>query len=425
MDDAILPRLFAPLAEAQGIGLAVSGGPDSLALALLARRWNALDGGGRRLVVLTVDHGLRPQSAAEARGVAAFAASIGLEARVLRREGPPPQADIEAAARAARYRLLFDAARAEGLSHVATAHHGDDQAETLLLRLARGSGVYGLAAMPRTAERDGIRLVRPLLDLPRAALVAIVAEAGLAAVDDPHNRDRRFARARMRALLPALAAEGLTAERLAATAGRMRRAASAIDHYAGRVLETGAAVDRFGAVELELARWRAEPEEVRLRVLARILRAAGGGEHVPRLDALSGLEAALRENGDMARTLAGAIVAPRGTRIRFEREFGRAGLPVLPVDRAGDLVWDRRFDIVVEGPVPAGAVIAALGPAGRAAVAGSVQGEPVRAVEATPALWQGERLLASPLAQAGGLIAVKARESVARRLAEAVEGEDS
>lgn len=423
IDDPTLLRLFAPLEDADAIGLAVSGGADSLALALLARRWLRLGARKPRVVVLTVDHGLRPESAAEAAGVARLLRPLGFDCRVLGRVGPPPQADIEAAAREARYSLLIAAARAEGLTHIATAHHRDDQAETLLLRLGRGSGVYGLAGMARMSARDGIRLVRPLLDLSRAELAAIVRAEGLPAVDDPHNRDARFARARMRSLMPALAEEGMTAERLAATAGRLRRAAAALDQYVDRLLGSAATVDRLGAVRLGLAAWRGEPEEVRLRALARILRAAGGAEHVPRLESLVSLETGLRAGEAGARTLGGVVVSPGAEDIVFERESGRGGLPALPVHGRFEGVWDRRFRLTFELP-SGGAMLAALGPAGRAHIPAEDRSGPPRSLEATPALWSSGRLAAAPLAPQPGEIAIDARCIVAERLSEAVEAEE-
>ena len=165
ISDAALEARFAPFAELGHLALAVSGGADSLALLLLAQRWRSARASGPQLLVLTVDHGLRPESAAEARFVGEVASRYGLSFRSLRWEGPAPTAGVEAAARAARYSLLLGAARAEGATHLATAHHRDDQAETFLMRLARGSGVYGLAAMSPDVDRDGIRLVRPLLDV--------------------------------------------------------------------------------------------------------------------------------------------------------------------------------------------------------------------------------------------------------------------
>lgn len=425
IDDATLLRCFAPLEGSDGIALAVSGGADSLALVLLARRWATLARISSRIVVLTVDHGLRHEAAAEAAEVARMAVALGFPVRILRWDGPYPETGIEAAARDARYRLLFDATSEAGLGHLATAHHRDDQAETVLMRLARGSGVYGLAGMARRSERGDAVLVRPLLDIPRADLNAVVAAAGLVPVDDPHNRDHRFARARMRALMPVLAREGMTAERLAATVQRLRRAAAALDHYVDRLLAAAGTVDQFGAIRLLRALWLAEPEEVRLRALARILRAAGGGEHVPRIERLVALAEALSGDSAVRRTLAGVVASKRGDRVVFEREAGRAGLPRAEIAGGFRGIWDGRFAVEIAEAAP-GLVLSALGEAGRLALPQPMRAGLPRTIATTPALFREGRLVAAPLAGfADGEPAIRARSIVARRLAEAVMADEA
>ncbi|WP_119423020.1 tRNA lysidine(34) synthetase TilS, partial [Desertibaculum subflavum] len=201
------------------LAVAVSGGADSLALVLLAQGWTAAQGG--RLLALTVDHGLRPEAAREALQVKRWLAARGVAHRTLRWRGPKPKANLAAAAREARYALLFAACRRARFRALAVAHHREDQAETFLLRLGRGSGVDGLAAMAPVSERDGIALLRPLLDMPRDRLRAALAAAGQDWIEDPGNADPARARTAVRALLPALAAAGLPPVRIAATAARM------------------------------------------------------------------------------------------------------------------------------------------------------------------------------------------------------------
>src|SRR5207302_3523373 len=222
-------RLFADWGGVPAIVLAVSGGPDSLALMWLAARWRHALARGPRLIAVTVDHGLRPEAAAEARGVKRLARSLDLPHRTLRWTGPKPRTGLPAAARAARYRLLAQAARACGATHVLTAHTRDDQAETLLMRLLRGSGIAGLAAMARQSKREGFLLARPLLNVPKSRLIATLTKAKIKFADDPTNRDPTFTRARLRELLPALAAEGGDARALARLATRLARANAAIE----------------------------------------------------------------------------------------------------------------------------------------------------------------------------------------------------
>ena len=228
--------LFADWKAAPALVLAVSGGPDSLALMWLAARWRRALTRGPRLIAVTVDHGLRPEAAREARDVKRLARTLDLPHRTMRWNGAKPKTGLPAAARTARYRLLVQAARANGATHILTAHTRDDQAETLLMRMLRGSGIAGLAAMARETEREGLMLARPLLDISKSQLVATLGKAKIAFADDPTNRDQSFTRPRLRALMPALAEEGGDSRNLARLATRLARANAAIE-----VLVDGAA----------------------------------------------------------------------------------------------------------------------------------------------------------------------------------------
>lgn len=272
-------QLFADWKTLPAIVLAVSGGPDSLALMWLMARWRRALARGPKLVAVTVDHGLRAEAAREARDVKHLARSLDLEHRTLRWTDDKPKSGVPAAARAARYRLLAKAARAAGASHVVTAHTRDDQAETLLMRLLRGSGIAGLAAIARESERDGVLLARPLLNVPKSRLIATLNKANIAYADDPTNRDVAFTRPRLRALLPALAEEGGDARALARLAARLARANAAVE-----VLTDGA--ERYLALKggvaglanargFDIDAFAALPEEIRLRLLMRAINAFG------------------------------------------------------------------------------------------------------------------------------------------------------
>ncbi|MFC0217368.1 tRNA lysidine(34) synthetase TilS [Pseudochelatococcus lubricantis] len=320
--DADVAALFAPLLAARGLVLAVSGGPDSLALLLLAARWREVAGRASfpAMTVATVDHALRASAADEAHMVAHLACAMGLPARVLVWRGEKPARGIQEAARAARYGLLAQAAREAGASHIVTAHHADDQAETVLMRLAAGSGIGGLAAMrpcraldeATVGEGEPLVLVRPLLGLTRARLDAIVREAGIQAVDDPANRDPRFTRARLRALAPEREALGLTTARLGLLAARCARADAAL---AAVAVQRYAALARHEGDRLTIGAdlWR-EPDEIVLRCVALGVEAvAGGGTNAPlRLERLERLVEALRdaakEGNMLRRTLHHAVV---------------------------------------------------------------------------------------------------------------------
>ena len=338
-------RLFASLQASRGVVLAVSGGIDSTALMALLAAWRDRP----PALVATVDHGLRPESAGEANLVAANAERLGLACRIMRTPSKPEGGNLQDWARRARYCRLAEAARQSNCDTIVTAHHLEDQAETFLLRLARGSGVYGLAGISEDGEREELRLVRPLLGVTRAELAAFVAASGLPTVDDPSNRDLRYHRVRMRRWLPELAEDGLTARRLAETAGRLGRAAAALDHYAGALISENFTVDRFGVVRGRAAALGQAPEEIGLRALARVLRAVAGAEHTPRLDPILGLREALLGAGvaPLKRTLHGVVVSLVSGALTAEREWGRGGIASLPARGGEALVWDGRFRIAV------------------------------------------------------------------------------
>jgi tRNA(Ile)-lysidine synthase len=301
--------LFEPhLKDARGIVVAVSGGPDSMTLLALLASWQDHP----PLLAATIDHGLRAESASEAAMVARFAASLGLPHRTLLWAGVKPASGLHEAAREVRYTLLEQAAREEGFDYLVTAHHADDQAETILMRLIAGSGIAGLSGMQRVTLRGGMRHVRPFLDIPKARLVATCKALGVPSVSDPSNRDDRFTRARIRGLLPLLASEGLTADRLA-TLGR--RAARAEEALAAMTMDamSKAEVTRDGRVVS--ANWQmidAAPEDNRVRVLAALFGQAGAPPHRPRLEQIEVLARALHDAATkglcLRRSLGGRLV---------------------------------------------------------------------------------------------------------------------
>jgi len=270
-------------------GIAVSGGPDSLALLLLAAA--AFPG---QVEAATVDHRLRPESAAEAEVVATLCAARNIPHATL--TGPAILGNVQAGARALRYRLLGDWVRTRGLDFLLTAHHQDDRAETLLMRLQRGAGLAGLAGIRPRAEIGGLKVLRPLLGWRRAELGEVVAEAGLVPAEDPGNSDERYDRARLRRQLADT--NWLDAPALARSAAALGEAEEALDWTVEQLIaeRTEAAANglTFDAADL--------PAELRRRALLRLLALLVPAEP-PRGEAVQRLLAAL-EAGEIA-TLAG------------------------------------------------------------------------------------------------------------------------
>jgi tRNA(Ile)-lysidine synthase len=313
--------LFADWKSAPAIVLAVSGGPDSIALMWLAARWRRALTRGPRLIAVTVDHGLRRAAAREARDVKRLAKELDLLHRTLRWRGAKPKTGLPAAARAARYRLLAEVARASGATHILTAHTRDDQAETLLMRMLRGSGIAGLAAMARQSKRDGVWLARPLLDVPKSQLIATLNKAKIAFAADPTNRDTRFTRPRLRALMPALAEEGGDARNLARLAARLARANAALEVLVDGAERYLALSDRNDAARFgfDASAFAGLSEEIRLRLLMRAIDRVGheGPAELGKAEALmAALDRAVAAGeGGLKQTLAGAVISLAGGRI--------------------------------------------------------------------------------------------------------------
>jgi tRNA(Ile)-lysidine synthase len=317
--------LFQDLAGYPAVLLAVSGGPDSTALMLLMARWRGGRAPGPKLIAATVDHGLRAESAEEARAVAKLARTLGIPHRVLRWTGKKPSTGIQEAARSARYQLLAQATRRAGITVIATAHTLDDQAETVLFRLARGSGLAGIGGMRRTAPVPGaenLTLIRPLLGVPKSRLIATLQAENIAFADDPSNCDPRFARPRLRGLMPKLAEEGLDAERFARLAERATRAHAALDEIAAATFASLAKREKSAAIRIAAADFAALPDEIGLRLLTRVI-AETGDEGPVELGKLETLHAVLREafgtGAPFRRSLAGALVTLSQNELTIER----------------------------------------------------------------------------------------------------------
>ena len=312
-DDA--RALFGGLENLRGLLLAVSGGSDSTALLVLAARWVKQLKPAPKLTAVTVDHGLRAESAREAAAVKRLARQLGVPHRTVRWRGKKPKSGLQEAARNARYRLLATEAMRAGCEHILTAHTIDDQAETVLFRLARGSGLTGLAAMAPAVPLHGsgatvLFLVRPLLGVSKARLAATLKSAGIAHSEDPSNRDPRFTRTRLRALMPHLAGEGLDAKNLSRLASRVRRAEATIEFAvaAARAALAPGPWPKGGPVVFETAQFADLPSEVALRLLGRAV-AQAGNEGPVELGKLEALYDALRKApAPLRRTLAGALV---------------------------------------------------------------------------------------------------------------------
>lgn len=406
--------------------LAVSGGADSLALMHLALDWakRIASGAARpRLSVATVDHGLRPQSLDEAVRVGEHSRALGLDHAILQWTGIKPVTGVQAAARSARYRLLAHEARRTGAGAVLTAHTRDDQAETLLMRLARGSSVDGLAGMRPVSRLDGIALLRPLLDIPRARLVASLVARGVAWIDDPSNDDERFERVRLRRAGDARAKLGLEDAHLALTARRLDRVRAALDRYCGEFIAAHAQLNDGAFCRIDAGAFREIPDEIALRVLTRVLAAFGGRAEMPSLARIERLAEALGTTRAAA-TLGGCRFSIDARALLVTREPGRRGLEEIHIARGAPVVWDRRFVVTGTNEAEEGGRpwrVRALGPDGVRQLRAVLNPEkrrradttlanpfaewPPQAMTTLPSVWRGDELCAVP--HGGGLLAAR------------------
>lgn len=374
------------------LGVAVSGGGDSLALLYLAAEWGAAN--GVPIHAATVDHGLRPEAAAEAAGVARHCAGLGISHQILHWTGWDGQGNVQDQARQARRHLLTNWAQAEGLEVVLLGHTADDQAETVLMRLARGSGVDGLAGMG-AHDPSGL-FIRPLLPVRRAALRDWLRTRGLTWIEDPSNDDPRYDRVKARQMLGLLSPLGLTVDRLTETAGHMQRAQITLREAARHLARSDV---RAEAGDLILSRriLLGEDDAPR-RVLSAAVQWIGDAPYRPRHAAL--MAAADACLAGEARTLGGVMFLPGKGGARLMREPA-SSTEVLPC-HDGPMLWDGRWKITaIEAPSQS-VQIAALGEAGLAQCPlWRETGLPRTTLLASPGIWHGDRLISAPLAGFG------------------------
>ncbi|MFD0986513.1 tRNA lysidine(34) synthetase TilS [Methyloligella solikamskensis] len=354
--------IFARLSDYPRLAIAVSGGPDSLALLSLLHRWKDAQAHGPEITALTVDHGLRAESADEAALVARIAGKMGIPHTTLRWDaGAAGTSGIQARARQARYDLMAAYCHENDIPALLTAHHLDDQAETFLMRLARGSGLDGLAAIPERGDWAGIALYRPLLDVPKAQLIATVESAGIPYAKDPSNTDSRFERARLRKEQAAWQALGLTPEALALAAKRLSRARAALDAATEDFLAEAAQVSRAGSAAVDTVALMAAPDEIAIRALQRLIAMTGGRDEPVRLAKLEVLLEELRADPGVPWTLGGCRLIPENGRLQIVRELRRDGIADLTLQPGERALWDNRFLVSLTETAATPVTVRALG----------------------------------------------------------------
>ncbi|MBL4740763.1 MAG: tRNA lysidine(34) synthetase TilS [Sneathiella sp.] len=341
-----MTQVFASDALPTTIAIAVSGGSDSIALCLLAQKW--CEKKSVKLVGLTVDHGLRAEAALEAQDVKLWLQKYGIEHHTLKWAGPYPDAGIQQAARHARYDLISEKCRALRVQYVLLGHQLEDQLETLLLRLSKGSGVQGLAAMDLVSERGAISLVRPLLTLARADLRLYLTENNQEWIDDPSNESPIYTRTKLGAVLKQIVTlPGSSMASVALGSKRLQRADRALEKITSDFLSSLVVISPFGYVSFPENFHKNMPEEIGIRFLERIFMYVRGGNGRPVLMSLEKLFTDICNSSIVsAATLAGCQLKKTKNSWIVCREPGRKGLPVLGFESDPSILWDDRFLVV-------------------------------------------------------------------------------
>lgn len=390
-EDAILihsAHTAFPFETPDRIGIAVSGGGDSVALLHVFARWAAHT--GCPIAAVTVDHGLRPESRAEAEGVAALCADLGVTHDILTWDRPDGAGNLPAQARSARYSLMAQWAGRLGIGGIVLGHTIDDGAENFLMRLGRAAGLDGLAEMERCFERYGVRWARPFCSFERTYLRDYLRKHRLTWADDPSNDDPRYLRTRARNALPLLKDLGITAQTIHHSAFALRQAQAALAHYT--LQEALQHVTQDGGdilIPEDIA--ALVPVEIERRLVCAAVQWVGSAPYPPRKLWAGTLDVDVARQQRM--TVAGCLIMKRKGQFRITREYNA----VRDMRGPTDAVWDARWRL--SGPHAPDLEVRALGEGVRRLPDWRKTGLPRPTLMASPAVWRGDMLVAAPLAE--------------------------
>jgi tRNA(Ile)-lysidine synthase len=387
-----IDRIFSPLRHFRHLALAVSGGADSVGLMNLASRWK----GPVKFTVLTLDHGLRKNSRREAQQVLRWARRLSFQARLLTWGEEKPARAVQARAREARYRLFAQWCAQNDAQGVVTGHTLDDQAETFLMRLARGSGVDGLSAMAGETVLHGVRVLRPLLEVRRAQLRALLEAEGQAFFDDPSNEDAVFERVRIRQVKDVLHRAGVSFEHLAMAAQRMGRAREALEQSTDELQDRCVSFENEGHAIVDMGHFLGAPEEIRVRLLARLFDRMGGASHRPRLAEIERFSAWLQSGEGQARTLGGCRAKRRRESFVIGRESGRMARTPITIQPGETRLFDDRFKVRLYARKGESMTLVALGQAKRRSAVKRPKNLPEFVFRTLPALVAGDEIALVP-----------------------------
>ncbi len=308
--DIYLPR------EEVKLAVAVSGGADSMALAILLKRSKI------NFIALTVDHGLRKESAQEAVQVGKWLRELKIDHVILQWQGSKPSSNIQEEARNARYQIMANYCLSNKINYLLVAHHLNDQAETVLLRLSRGSGIDGLAGMSVIKDLYGIKIFRPFLDIPKKTLINFLKEENINWIEDPSNKNEKFKRVKLRNMLEQFEDEDILIKRLSQTAKHMIRARSYIEQQVELSLKD-LIIKEQDIIKLNMQIFAKTHPEIALRVLLKIIKIIAKDAYKPRFVKLERLYDDLLASSYKGATLYGCIFGKKDKdgNISIKKEF--------------------------------------------------------------------------------------------------------
>jgi len=328
--------------SALNLAVAISGGGDSMALALLMH--GVLTKRGGRVLALTVEHGLRADSMAEAEGVHKLMTSLNIEHRILKWEGDKPETRIEELAREARYNLLLSECKKEGIEYLAIAHNIEDLVETFWIRLSHGSGLDGLSSIAPSREQNGVKIIRPLLNYSRQSLRDICNEAEVKWFEDSSNKDEKFLRVRLRQFEELLQGEGLTSERLMKVITKLEESRAALDFAVNSFYKEIVEISSLGYAKIDKVKLAEYPKDIARRILAKAINQVYPQKYSPSYDLLDETLSEIKLEDFSGKTLCGCelfkektgqlIICRESSRIQTKAEICN-----------NEIIWDCRFKV--------------------------------------------------------------------------------
>ena len=385
------------------VAVAVSGGSDSMALTLLLKDWCQIN--GVALVAFTVDHALRDEAAEEAKLVGRWLLDQGVEHHILTREGDKPSSGMQSFARSARYDLMRAACNERTIKFLFIGHQAEDQLETFVLRLSKGSSLAGLVSMSNISDRDSLNIVRPLLSVRRKELRDFLVTENQDWVEDPSNEDPRYTRTELGRVVSAISTlPGSNFDAFSLSLNRLKKADEALEFYVEKAWAENVVISPYGYLTLRRELFIQFPSEISLRILGRAVAMVSGSKRYNRLSELERLNEDLKQNtGEKYYTLSGCQFRMQNIDIQICREPGRNGLSTVPFS-GGDLIWDNRFLVRELDTVfsDENLKIGPLGDEGWRVLKESVprlDAEKLPAIvrKNIPAVWKEDKLLAAPL----------------------------